>query len=704
MAHILLAALMALLAQPAERLTYPPAPTVDQVDDYHGTKVKDPYRWLEEYTPQTERWIEGQIALTAAYFERIPRRGPIRRRLTQLWDYERYGVPTQRAGRYFWTRNDGLQNQSVLYTADSLRAEPRVLLDPNLLSKDGTIALAGTSVTDDGTLLAYALAEAGSDWITWRVRDVKTGQDLPDEVRWAKFSDAAWTSDAKGFFYSRFDAPAASQAYRSINEYHKIYYHLLGTPQDQDRLIYERKDQPRWYLHGQVTDDGDFLVVDVSPGANTENGIFYRDLRQTDAPVVELLSAFDAHYQFVGNDGGTFYVSSDLDAPRWRVWAIDTRAPQREHWREVIPQTASAIESVALVGDRFFCCYLDDAKTRVTLYDQGGQPLGDIPLPGIGSVFGFTGRRGDRETFYLFTSFAAPPVIFRYDIPAARSEVFRRPRLPFSPEDFETRQVFCTSRDGTRVPLFVSGKKGFSPDGRRFVLLSGYGGFNISNTPSFSPANLAWMEMGGLFALANLRGGGEYGEVWHRAGMKTRKQNVFDDFVAAAEHLIAEKYTTPDRLAITGRSNGGLLVGACLNQRPDLFGAALAGVGVMDMLRFHKFTIGWGWVGEYGTSENPDDFKALHAYSPCHNIRAGLCYPPVLITTADHDDRVYPAHSFKYAAALQAAQSVVPDCDNPILIRIERRAGHGAGKPTTKRIEEAADELTFLVENLKMQP
>jgi prolyl oligopeptidase len=453
-----------------------------------------------------------------------------------------------------------------------------------------------------------------------------------------------------------------------------------------------------------VTDDGKYLVIGVSPGDRIEEGLFYKDLSDPQSPVVELLSKFDGQYRFIDNDGPVFWVRSDLDAPRWRLWGIDIRRPQREHWREVIPQTDHALEDVSVIGQRFFCRYLRDATTLVKMHDLDGRALGELALPGLGSAYGFTGKRRDRETFYAFGSFIRPTVIFRYDIAQGRSEVFREPAVPFKPDEYETRQEFYPSKDGTRAPMFISSRKGLRKDGENPTLLYGYGGFGISLTPDFRPATLAWMEMGGVAVTATLRGGGEYGESWHRSGMKLKKQNVFDDFIAAAEHLIERKYTRPQKLAIHGGSNGGLLVGACLNQRPELFGAALPAVGVMDMLRYARFTIGWGWVGELGSPDVAEEFKALYAYSPYHNIREGVCYPPVLITTADHDDRVYPGHSFKYAAALQAAQSKVPDCRNPILIRIETRAGHGAGKPTSKRIDEATDQWVFLVKTLKMSP
>lgn len=684
------------IAAALQPFEYPPAPTVDVVDEYHGVKVPDPYRWLEEYSEQTRQWIEAQNRLTFAYLANIPQREGIRQRLRDLWNYERYTVPFREGGRYFFTRNDGLQNQNVLYVLDALDASPRTLLDPNELSADGTVALTGISPSRDGRWVAYGLAEAGSDWNTWRVRDVTSGTDLPDVLEWVKFSSAAWTADGTGFFYSRFDPPAGDRL-KAVNEYHRVYFHRLGTPQHEDRLVYERRDQPRWYLSAATTDDGRYLILYVNPGDKIENGIFYKDLSDPAAPVVELLNAFDARYDFVDNDGPIFFIHSDLGAPRGQVWAIDTRAPARENWRLIVPQQAETLQDVSLVGEQFFCTYLRHAASVVRLFALDGTPLGELALPGLGSVAGLRGKRHDTETFYSFGGFATPPTIYHFDIATGQATVFRAPRVAFDPAEYRTDQVFCPSADGTRVPMFITRRRDVVPTGDVPVLLYGYGGFNISITPAFSPTNLAWMEMGGVLAVASLRGGGEYGEEWHRAGMRLNKPNVFDDFIAAAQWLIDHGWTRPAKLAIHGASNGGLLVGACLNRRPDLFGAALPAVGVMDMLRFHRFTIGWGWVGDYGSSDDPEEFRVLYAYSPYHNIREGVCYPPTLITTADHDDRVYPAHSFKYAARLQAAQSRTPGCTNPVLIRIETRAGHGAGKPTSKRIEEAADQLAFLV-------
>jgi len=678
-------------------LTYPKAPRSDTIEDYHGTKVADPFRPLEDLdAPATRTWVEAENQVTFRYLESIPERGTIRRRLTELWDFERYGPPVQEGGRYFFQYNTGLQNQGVLYTTDSLDASPRVLLDPNTLSADGTVALADSRVSRDGRYLAYGIASAGSDWNEWMVRDVATGKDLADHLKWIKFSGVAWSSDGHGFFYGRFPEPKPGQDLRGANYDEKVYYHRLGNSQADDQLVWEDREHREWRATPEVTDDGKYLVLTISKGTDDRYRILYRPAGQPDSEPVHLVGEFDADYTFIDNDGPVFWFRTNKSAPRGKVVAIDTRKPQAAHWVELIPESADTLESVDVVGDRFLAGYLKDAHSVVRVFDLEGRHVRDVDFPGLGTAFGFAGKRKDKETFYGFTSFTTPSTVYRYDVASGRSTVWRQPKLQFKPESYETTQVFYTSKDGTRVPMFLSHKKGLKRNGKNPTLLYGYGGFNISLSPSFSPAVLTWMELGGLYAQPNLRGGGEYGEEWHQAGTKLKKQNVFDDFIAAAEWLIANQYTSTPRLAISGGSNGGLLVGACLSQRPGLFGAALPGVGVMDMLRFHKFTIGWAWVDDYGSAEDPGQFKALFAYSPLHNIKPGTCYPPTLITTADHDDRVVPAHSFKFAATLQAAQS----CDNPILIRIETKAGHGAGKPTSKLIEEAADRWAFLVKVL----
>ncbi len=682
----------------AARIAYPESRRVDQVDVYHGVRIQDPYRWLEDLdSQQTVAWVEAQRKVTNAYLDTIPERDEIRRRLTELWNYERYGTPFQEGGRYFFTRNNGLQNQSVLYTAERLSDEPQVLLDPNLLSDDGTIAVSGYDVSEDGRHMAYGLSSGGSDWEEWRVRDVATGKDLTDILKWVKFSSAAWTHDGKGFFYSRYDEPVAGRPLEELNFNQKLFYHQVGTPQSADELVYQRPDHKEWGFIPAVTEDGRYLVIHVWKGTETENGVFYKDLQTPGAPVVELLSGFDASYLFAGSDGPVFWFATDFKAPRRRVIAVDVRSPEPGGWREVLPQSQDTLQGLQIFTDRIVAEYLKDAHSQIRIFDPQGKPMGELTLPGIGTVGGFTGERTDRETFFSFSGYTTPTTVYRYDLDSGKTEVFRRPQVAFNPADYETKQVFYQSKDGTRVPMFISHRKGLKLDGDNPTQLYGYGGFNSSMTPTFSVPDLVWMERGCVYAVANLRGGGEYGQEWHEAGSKLQKQNTFDDFIAAAEWLIDNKYASRDRLSIAGHSNGGLLTGAVLNQRPDLFGAALVGVGVLDMLRFHKFTIGWGWVSDYGSPDNPEEFKTLRTYSPYHNLREGGDYPAILITTADHDDRVVPAHSFKYAAALQRAQGG----PEPVLIRIETRAGHGGGKPVSKQIEEATDEIGFLMHELK---
>jgi prolyl oligopeptidase len=680
-------------------LSYPVAKTVDQVDDYHGVKVADPYRWLEDTdSTDTRSWIEAENKLTFGYLEQIPYRKAIHDRLMKLWNYERYGIPEKQGGRYFYQHNTGLQNQSVLYVAESLTAEPRLLLDPNTLSTDGTVALVGHAVSEDGKLLAYGTSASGSDWMEWRVRDVSTGNDLPDLIKWVKFSGASWTKDGKGFFYSRYDEPKQGTMLRDANYFQKLYFHRLGTPQAEDKLIYERPDNKELGFAGQVTDDGRYLVITVWQGTSPKNRLYYKDLSKPDSEVVKLLDDFDAEYQFIDNDGPVFWMKTDLEAPRGRVIAIDTQHPERTNWKTIVPQGKDKLNSANVLNNSFVLAYLKDAQTEVRVYDLKGTFVRNVDLPGIGTAEGFGGKRNDKETFYAFTSFIVPTTIYRYDLGGGKSAVFRQPKVDFDPNKYETEQVFYNSKDGTRVPMFLTHKKGLKLDGQNPVLLYAYGGFNISLTPAFSVPNIVWLEMGGVYAQPNLRGGGEYGEDWHQAGTKLKKQNVFDDFIGAAEWLIANHYTTPAKLAIRGGSNGGLLVGACLTQRPDLYGATLPQVGVMDMLRFHKFTIGWAWTSDYGSSDDPEIFKALYAYSPLHNLKPGTKYPATMVTTADHDDRVVPGHSFKFAATLQADQAG----QAPVLIRIETKAGHGAGKPISKQIEEIGDAWTFVAKNLKM--
>ena len=679
-------------------LTYPKAKTVDQVDDYHGTKVADPYRWLEDTdSPDTHAWVEAENKLTFSYLDQIPYRKAIRDRMTKLWNYERFTVPEQQGGRYFYQHNNGLQNQNVLLVSDSLKAAPRELLDPNTLSSDGTVALAGEAITDDGKLMAYGTAASGSDWEEWHVRDVDTGKDLQDLIKWVKFSGASWSKDGKGFFYSRYDEPKGT-ALRDANYFQKLYYHKLGSAQSDDKLIYERPDNKELGFGGGVTNDGHYLVIFVWQGTSPKNRLYYKDLTKPDSEVVKLLDDFDAEYRFIDNDGPMFWIRTDLNAPRGKLIAIDTRHPERANWKTVVDQSADKLEEVNVVDNRFLLSYLKDAKTEVRVHDLSGKFLRNVDLPGIGSAAGFGGKRSDKETFYSFTSFISPTTVYRYDPEAGKSSIFKQPKVDFDSSQYESKQVFYNSKDGTRIPMFLTYKKGLKLDGQNPTLLYAYGGFDISMTPAFSVPTVVWLEMGGIYALPNLRGGGEYGEEWHLAGTKEHKQNVFDDFIGAAEWLIANKYTSTPKLAIRGGSNGGLLIGAALTQRPDLFGATLPLVGVMDMLRLQKFTIGWGWTSDYGSSDNAADFKYLYAYSPLHNLKPGTKYPPTMVATADHDDRVVPGHSFKFTATMQADQAGPA----PVLIRIETKAGHGAGKPISKTIEEMADEWSFVAHNLGM--
>ena len=685
-------------APAAPEFPYPAAPRSDVVDNYHGTEVADPYRWLEDAdAADTAAWVTAENELTFGFLGTIPERERIRARLAEVWNFERYGVPHREGKRFFFQKNDGLQNQSVLYVADALDAAPRVLLDPNTLSTDGTVALAGYEVSDDGNHLAYGLATSGSDWNEWRVREVATGKDLADSVKWIKFSGASWTKDSTGFFYSRYAAPTEGGALEETNYFQKLYFHKIGDTQEQDTLIYERKDQKEWGFGANVTEDGRYLVITVWAGTDPKNQVFYKDLKAKKNVVIELITGFANGYEYVGNDGTVFYFRTDLDAPRGRIMAIDLAKPDRKNWKEIVPQAAETIDGVtALGGNKLIVNYLKDARTAVRIFGLDGKHVRDVELPGIGTATGFGGRRTDKETFFAFSAYTAPPTIYRYDLATGAAVVHRQPKTVFDPSGYETKQVFYASKDGTRVPMFVTSKKGLVLDGTNPTYLYGYGGFNVPLTPSFSPAVAVWLELGGVYAVANLRGGGEYGEEWHKAGTMLKKQNVFDDFIAAAEWLIANGYTTTPKLAIGGGSNGGLLVGACITQRPELYGAALPDVGVLDMLRFHKFTIGWAWIDDYGSSDDAEQFRALVAYSPYHNVKEGTHYPATLISTADHDDRVVPGHSFKFAAALQAVQTG----DRPVLIRVDVKAGHGAGKPTSKLIDHVADKWSFLVKVL----
>lgn len=683
----------------AAAIDYPATRKDDVVDEIHGTAVADPYRWLEDdNSKETKDWVAAQNQVTEDFLTTIPQRGEIRKRISDVWNFERTGAPREYGGKWFFSHNTGLQNQSVLKVSDTRDGEGRELLDPNKLSEDGTVSLAHTQPSEDGKLLAYSISRGGSDWNEILVRDVATGKEIGDHLKWVKFSGISWAKDGSGFYYSRYDEPAPGAALTQKNEFQKLCFHKIGTPQSEDKLIYERKDHPKWGFGGGLTEDGKFLVIHVSEGTDPKNRFFYKDASKPESPVVELLADADASYDYAGNEGDVFFFRTDLDAPRHRVIAIDVRKPERASWKEIIPQGKDLLQGVGSVGGYLVCEYLRDAKSAITIHDLEGKLVREVSLPGIGSAGGFEGRRKDTEAFYSFTSFTDPGAIYRYDLKTGESTLWKRPKVGFDSEAYETKQVFVPSKDGTKVPLFIVHKKGLTLDGNNRVLLSGYGGFNISVGPGFSIGRAVWLERGGVFALANLRGGGEYGSEWHLAGTRLRKQNVFDDFIACGEWLVKEKYTAPARLAIQGGSNGGLLVGACMTQRPDLFGAALPAVGVMDMLRFHKFTIGWAWEKDYGSAENPEEFRALLKYSPYHVLKPGTRYPATMVTTADHDDRVVPAHSFKFAARLQECQA---KDGPPVLIRIDTSAGHGAGTALSKMIDKTADEWAFLEAVLK---
>lgn len=675
-------------------MPYPVTVMEDVTDDYHGTVVSDPYRWLEDdNSAETAAWVAAQNEVTFDFLSQIPFRDRIRERLTELWNYEKIGVPTKVGGRYFFFRNDGLQNQSVLYMAESLDAEPQVFLDPNTLSEDGTVALASADFSEDGNFFAYAVSKAGSDWVEIFVKEVPSGRLLPDRIQWVKFSGANWAADSKGFYYSAYDKPVEGSELSGQNRFQKVYYHALGTEQSADKLIFKDNEHPLRYFHGH--DDGDtgkWLFIVASEGTHG-NEILYRETAGR-APFRVLFKGFENDYGIAHCEGDIAYVYTNEGAPNFRLAKIDLKNPGAG-LTDAIAESENMLEGASFVGGYIFAQYLENAVSKVYQYDMDGEIVRQVELPMLGTAGGFSGKREDTETFYGLTNFIAPSSVFRYDLATGESTPFASPELKYDPDMFVSKQVFFTSKDGTQVPMFLTHRKDLKLNGKNSVYLYGYGGFNISVTPGFSVTQIAHMEQGGIYAVVTLRGGGEYGEEWHRAGMLENKQNVFDDFIAAAEWLVDNRYTSPDKLSIAGGSNGGLLVGACMTQRPDLFAVAFPAVGVLDMLRYHLFTVGWGWAVEYGSSDDPAQFEYIYRYSPLHNIEKGVCYPATLITTADHDDRVVPAHSFKFAAALQAAQG----CDRPVLIRIETNAGHGAGKPTSKRIDEAADMLSFLFWN-----
>jgi len=683
-------------------LEYPATATVEHVDTYHGVDVTDSYRWLEDDVRESDdvnNWVSAQNEITFAYLDAIPERDIIEKRLTELWDFERYGVPVKEGGLYYYTYNDGLQNQNVIYVQKSLDAKAKLLVDPNAWSDDGTVALASYFPSPDGKHMAYLVQDGGSDWRKARIVEVDSGNLLNDELDWLKFTGLTWARDGSGFYYSRYPEVKGEEKFQSLNMNQALYFHRLGTPMDEDALVYKQPENPEWGYSASVTDDGAHLVITVWKGTDSRYQIAHKDLTDPSAEPKMLIEGFDYDYTLVGNVGSELYFRTNKDAPRNRLIAIDVNNPEPEAWREIIAEASDVLDGVSLVGGKIVTDYMQDAQTVVKIFDFDGSQTGTVNLPGIGTAAGFAGKLDDPETFFVYTSYNTPTTVNRLDVDTGEVTVFRKPDMDFDSDDYVVKQVFFESKDGTRVPMFISHRKDVQFNGKAPTMLYGYGGFNISQTPSFSITRLAWMEMGGIYAVANLRGGGEYGKEWHKAGTKLQKQNVFDDFIAAAEYLIAENYTNSSKLAIFGGSNGGLLVGAVTNQRPDLFGAAVPAVGVMDMLRFHEFTAGRFWVDDYGSSDNAEEFKALYAYSPYHNVKPGTDYPAIMVTTADTDDRVVPGHSFKYAAAMQNAQ----DGDAPILIRIETRAGHGAGKPTDKIIKDYADRWAFLVRNLGMR-
>ena len=697
-ATFLLTGIMATSCAQQKAISYPQTATVDTVDTYFGVSVPDPYRWLENDTSAaTASWVKAQNEITNNYLEHIPFRQDLLKRLTELANYERISAPFKKHGKYYFYKNDGLQNQSVLYVQDALNSEARVFLDPNKLSDDGTVALTSLSFSNNGKYAAYTISRSGSDWREIYVMDVATGSLLDDHITWAKFTDAAWQGD--GFYYSAYDAPSKGKEFSNVNEHHKIYYHKLGEPQQNDRLVYENKAYPKRFYTAQVSEDERVLFIYES-GEGRGNALFMQDLTQKSAPVVQLASDFDYQYTPIEVIGNRIYFFTNYQAAKNKIMAAELQSPELANWKEVVPEKEQVLSDVRVIGGKLFLTYDKDASNHAYVYDLQGKELQEIELPSLGSV-SFNGDKDDEECFFSFTSFTIPGATYKYDVQKNSYELFRAPKVKFHSDDFVTEQVFFTSKDGAKIPMFLTYQEGLKKNGKNPVFLYGYGGFNISLYPSFSINRIPFLENGGIYVQVNLRGGSEYGEDWHVAGTKMQKQNVFNDFIAAAEYLIDNKYTNPQKIAIVGGSNGGLLVGACMTQRPDLFRVAIPQVGVMDMLRYHKFTIGWNWASDYGTSEDSKEmFEYLKGYSPLHNLKKGTKYPATLVTTADHDDRVVPAHSFKFAATLQACN----EGSNPTLIRIDSKAGHGAGKPMSKILEEQADVYGFIMYNLNMKP
>ncbi|PSK94536.1 prolyl oligopeptidase family serine peptidase [Taibaiella chishuiensis] len=681
----------------AQSLQYPHTRKVEQTDNYFGTQIADPYRWLENDTAKdTEAWVKEENTLTHNYLSKIPYRQKLHDRLTELWNYPRYSAPDKEGDWYTFYKNDGLQNQAVLYVQKGLTGTPEVLLDPNKLSTDGTVALQATAFSKKQKYFAYAASASGSDWQEIYVMDFQNRKLLSDKLEYVKFTGISWKGEL-GFYYSGYDRPKdEATKFSAKTEYQKVYFHRIGTPQSQDILIYEDREHPLRYVSGGLTEDERFLVLSISEGTDGSE-IKVQDL--TDRSVSNfstIVPGFKTNASVVDNVGDKILLQTNSSAPNNKVVLLDPKNPGEANWKTIIPEQKETLEGVSTGGGKLFASYLKDAASLKVQYSLDGKLEHNITLPGVGTAGGFGCKKEDQSFFYSFTSFTYPPTIFKYDIQTGKSELFRKSEVKFDPAAYETKQVFYTSKDGTKVPMFITHKKGLKMNGKNPTLLYAYGGFNVNITPAFSVANMVFIENGGVYCVANLRGGGEYGEEWHKGGMLGKKQNVFDDFIAGAEYLIKQKYTSSSKLAIRGGSNGGLLIGACLTQRPDLFKVALPQVGVLDMLRYHKFTVGWGWAVEYGSSDNKDQFDYLIKYSPLHNIKKGTCYPATLVTTADHDDRVVPAHSFKFAAALQEAQG----CANPTLIRIDSKAGHGAGKPTSKMIDEAADIWSFVFYNM----